>query len=112
MLKILDIPPLGLFGTDQSAGVSNSNAVISTLFKAMGFDVPFPDRPAPGRDTILLNDKEINAVRKNSNLNPVRQDDEQTFLQDQGGRGSESGTVDGAGSFATSAGTPVNLNPG
>src|SRR5436190_2319642 len=65
-LKNIGYPPIGVFPSDQSMGVSNSNAVISTLFKAMGLEEPFPDMPAPGRGNILLSPSEINSVQKNA----------------------------------------------
>jgi hypothetical protein len=47
-------PFLGFIGDN-----SNSNAVISTVFRAMGVEEPFPDLWAPGRWRILVSEEEL-----------------------------------------------------
>ncbi|WP_281287258.1 calcium-binding protein, partial [Blastochloris sulfoviridis] len=69
--KNIGYPPLGLLESSQSNGISNSNAVISTLLKAMGLEEPFPDLPAPGRGTLLLNSNEINEIRNGAGFSPI-----------------------------------------
>jgi hypothetical protein len=69
--KNIGYPPAGLFPSEESRGVSNSNAVISTLLKAMGIADPYPDLPAPGRGVILLSPQEINEIQESKGFSPT-----------------------------------------
>lgn len=118
--KNIGYPPFGVFSSNQSNGVSNSNAVISTLFKAMGLEEPFPDKPAPGRGTLLLSTDEINAIRTGAGFQKINFDGGLWLQQDANGFlwtsiGTEDSepliriSKDGTGVISDSRGTIANL---
>ena len=65
-------PLLGFGETNRTRGISNSNAVISTLVRVMRVDEePAPRDFPPGHREVLLNRDQINAIREKYRIAPT-----------------------------------------